>query len=218
MLITISSMLLEFLEWTLGETEMLTVKRIIPAVAAAIFTLPAYAQMPLSGEIILGNYSHKPDGFSGDRDIGFGIRAALQANKNIAFEVGYQSFGEASYQDEYYTSSYSVRESLDVDIKAFTLGLKASTAVNPKLSLNGRIGFAFWDADLDANYEIDYSSLYVSDQNITESASEDGSDIYFGFGLDYQVASKVYLSASYMRLDADDYELSGLQAGVGMRF
>ena len=202
----------------LGETEMLIVKRMIPAVAAAMFTLPAYAQMPISAEVVLGNYSHEPEGFSSERDIGFGVRAALQANENIAFEVGYQSFGEASYKEEFSTSSYSERVNLDIDIKALTLGLKASTAVSPSLSLNGRIGLAFWDADIDAGYEVDYYSSYRDEVSEAESSSEDGNDIYFGFGLDYQVAPKVYVSASYTRMDADDYEVSGLQAGVGMRF
>lgn len=193
-------------------------KRIIPAFVAAIFALPVYAGPSASAEILAGHYSHKPDGWDRSTNTGLGIRAAIHANENIALEVGYQRFGKGSWS--YSESSYlgTSSENIDITLNALTLGLKGSKNLNSKLSLNGRLGMAFWDADIDYNYQYDYVSSYIEDDKVTASETEDGHDIYFGIGVDYQITSKLYASASYTQLNADDYKISGFQVGLGMNF
>lgn len=182
-------------------------KLLLPALTATLLATPALAQSPFSAELLLGNYSHKPEGLSSESDTGFGIRGTFQFHKNFAAEVSYQDAGEADF-DGFILIANGTPAKINADISAITLGIKGSYPVTEQFSLNARAGFALWDADMELS----------SGGSPVLSESEDGTDLYLGFGAEYAFNSNVYTGLAYQYIDADYYEVTGFQLSLGYRF
>ena len=66
---------------------------------------------------------------------------------------------------------------------------------------------AFWDA-----------TATISDGSTTLSATNDGEDIYFGFGANYMFSDTSYATVDYLTTDADGSDVSVVSIGIGMMF
>ncbi len=84
---------------------------------------------------------------------------------------------------------------------AFTVsGIYSFEAANSPLSFFGRLGVAMWEAD--------YS---ISSTAGSASFSDDGSDLYYGFGLQYEVSQAVSIRAEYEMYDMEgDVDMLGV--------
>lgn len=195
-------------------------KKFFPFAVAALFCAPVVDASPLSGEIILGSYSNKAE-FAGESSgsessTGIGLRGVYQFNENVAAEAAWLNFGEAKWQE---VDEWGDLLTDKVTARALTFGIKGIFPVNDKFSLNARLGLALWDIDWK------YTDSGWPQDNI--SFSEDGSDLYFGFGGEFQLTPQVYIGAAYNHLKADisllglvsiDYTINGFQGYVGYRF
>lgn len=192
----------------------------IVAVAAMSFLAPlALAQESASVEVLLGAYSQKAefDGFSSSTEntIGFGVRGGYQFHRHFAIEAAYLHFGEAEWS---YIDDWGDAINEKADLSALSIGIKASYPINGLASIHGRLGLARWD--------IDYSFADAGYPEDNFSASDDGVDLYFGFGGEYNLTQNLYAGVeySYMKADAGfmgesfDYIVSGFQGYIGYRF
>lgn len=194
-------------------------KKILPLALAAAMTTPAFAQSPFSAEVLLGNYSNKAEfgGQSGSSEssTGVGLRGVWTFHPNFAIEGAYQNFGEAKWQE--IDAGDLLTEK--VETSALTLGVKGVYPINERFSLHARIGLAFWDID------VEFTDSGFPQDNF--SFSDDGNDVYFGLGGEYQINSNFYAGVAYNYLKADisvlgiasvDYTINGVQAYIGYRF
>lgn len=135
---------------------------------------------------------------------GYSITLGYRINRFLAVEGGYTDLGEAEgeYQDSYsdsYTYSngwreddtYSEKITGSLGATSKMLGMLVSTDMNEKFTAGLRLGIQRWEAEVKATrlstigYElyddrgilIDFGAL---GDPISESATDDGSDAYYG--------------------------------------
>jgi opacity protein-like surface antigen len=100
--------------------------------------------------------------------------------------------------------------SVDAKLAADTLavGVVGKIPLNDGFELFGKVGFHAWDVELSAP---GFNSL-----------TDDGSDIYYGIGANYNLSQKLSLGVSYnsYTLDSDDSDgsVTMLSANVTYRF
>lgn len=199
-------------------------KRYFIASLLAATTAPCFADSTISAELLLGkadqDISLQDFDFKfSDDDTSLGIRLAIKANPNIAFEIGKFDYGEA---EEMTTYGVGDSETDKVESSSLNLGIKAIAPLNEKVSLVGRIGLAFWE------FDYDYTASLFPDDNF--SSSDDGNDFYYGVGVQINAADNVYLALEYsmLKMDANmevygfpfrvDNEVDNLALSVGYRF
>ena len=122
-----------------------------------------------------------------DSDIGFKLFAGISLNELVSVELGWVDFGSVE----------SVGAT--VDASALYLGIVGSYELQNDLSLYGKLGFSSWDADLKAN---------------TVTASESGSDVTFGLGLNYQFSGHAGMQFSVDQYPLDDEDVTMFAIGI----
>lgn len=150
---------------------------------------PALAQGNFYGEFLLGNADQTVSGSGGgvsvdvvsDSDIAFGLRGGYQFNETFSAELTLQELGEVEDNVD--------GLNLGIDTSIVALGIKAALPINDQWALSGRVGFASWDSDLSVDGQSD--------------GSEDGSDLYYGVGVDYSFNDTIYLGVEYTLTDMD---------------
>jgi len=145
-----------------------------------------------------------------DSDTGYKLFVGYQFNPNFAVEAGYVDFGdfEASGAD----GTDSAR--LKLGVEGFTAALVGKLPIQNGFSVFGKLGMVAWDADLDLDANIGGDAY-------RESASEDGTDPYYGIGAEYEV-ERILMRAEFERYDisdsGEDFEIDLISASIGYRF
>lgn len=149
---------------------------------------------------------------SGD-DISFGLRGVYSFNENIAIEVAFQDYGET---DDTYIDSYGDTINDRISASALTAGVKGSVPIQGGLSLSARIGLSSWDVDIRETDSASPGEVY--------GGSDDGSDLYYGVGLQFDLNDAVYVGAEYtitemgLSIGSADHEVKNLGLFVGYSF
>jgi opacity protein-like surface antigen len=184
--------------------------------AAAI---PTFADNKTSVELIVGKADQDTETgstkiTSGD-DTSIGIRGSYFFNKNLAFELSYQSYGET---DDVRVDSFGDTIHDKIKTTAFNLGLKGILPIENGFSIHGRLGLSSWDWEL--------SSVDSSMPGFVFESDDNGTDFYYGLGLQFDIDDNFFAGAEYtiMELDVDvnsfsiDHKVSNLSAFVGYKF
>jgi len=87
-----------------------------------------------------------------------------------------------------------------VELTGFELVGVASFPLGNKFSVYGKLGFLMWEADAGVG------------------GSEDGTDLTFGLGVQYDVTNKLGLRAGWQRYDIDDTDADLFSIGLIYRF
>lgn len=162
-------------------------KNIILGLSISLVSFSSLADEPyFTGEFILGKATQEVGG-SDDDDTSFGIRAAYQANKNLAFEISYQDFGEASWS---YVDPFGDKIAEKSDTDSFNISLKGILPIDSRFSLFARAGLAFWNLDVD----ITDSSL----PGLVFEGSDSGNDVFYGFGAQYSINDMAKIGVEYI--------------------
>lgn len=178
-------------------------KKTALAILLASMAMPSFASVDttaFSGEVLLGYANHDVSGAPySDNVFSYGIRGAYQVNDNFAIEASYQELGEA--EDNVADST------LKVDVSALMLGIKGMYPLQNGFSVVGRLGF---------------SSLTLDLSDSSGSISDDGTELYFGLGAQYDINEQFYVGAEYSFVSADidpiDYDIGNFVLSAGMRF
>lgn len=195
-------------------------KKIILGILLTSCALPVLAESNFSGELLAGRAEQETSTDSFDwntsgNDISLGIRAALKVNPNLAFELAYQDYGET---DDTYTDLYGDTITDKVSSSAVNMGVKGIIPFEGGFSLHGRIGLSLWQAEIKET-----DSAFPGE---TFKADDDGSDLYYGLGLQYDISPEFVVGVEYAYTDMDvsiegisvDHEVKNLSLSLGYKF
>jgi OOP family OmpA-OmpF porin len=133
-------------------------------------------------------------------DTGMKIFGGYKFNKNIAFEAAYIDFGEITLTGN---------GSLTLEASGLDFSVVGSFPINQSFELFAKIGMLMWDAD----------AIYVNVPGFgSGTESDDGSDIGYGFGANFNVGSNLAIRASYEMFELDDVDVDLLSAAVIFNF
>lgn len=147
-----------------------------------------------------------------DDDTGYKAFVGWQFHKNFAVELGYVDLGEYDI-DTNITAPTTAAYSGDAEVDGFALSLVGSYPVTEKFSVLGRVGAYTWDVDSDG-------STTVGATLVNLDVDDDGTDINFGVGAQYDFNKNFGLRAEYEVFSdvGDEDDINFLSAGIVYRF
>ncbi len=147
---------------------------------------------PYAGISLGSNSFDDGTGLADDSDTGFKIFGGLNLNKNFAVEAGYANLGE-------YTETLTGLNAT-LDTSAFYLAAVGKMPINDKITLQGKLGFASWDLDV----------------NVPGfgGGSADGVDPMFGIGAAIKINDKASVVVDFTRFDLDGVDMDSFSVGI----
>lgn len=149
-----------------------------------------------------------------EKDNGYSLYTGFSVIENVDLEVSYNDFGEASLsgvsgnQFKIDGTTYEFTATATLSVKATSIGV----AAKPKLQLSdgvmiyGKLGVHQWD-----------SEFKVSSTDTSATLDDDGSDVYYGAGLEVAISNfKGRIGYSLYDLDGDD--IDSINAGFILNF
>lgn len=145
---------------------------------------------------------------SDDKDNGFRVFAGFGDNENFNFEVGYSDFGEATFDAESDGCCFYPAGPVSVEAASTGLdfGLVGRAKISDTLGFLGRVGLLMWEADIDAMVG-----------GSPGSGSEDGNDVFFGFGLELMASEGFSMRGEYTMYSLDDLDIDSLSISLVFR-
>ena len=156
------------------------------------------------------NISSKLD----EGDSGYSLYAGMPMSDTMDIEVSYNDFGEASLsgvsgnQFKIGADTYQFTATGSLAVKATSIGFaaKPKMEIADGLTLYGKLGIHMWD-----------SKLSIASTTVTASADEDGTDVFYGAGVEVSLANlKGRIGYSLYDMDGDD--VTTLNVGVVYNF
>ncbi|MDF3123447.1 Ig-like domain-containing protein [Rheinheimera sp. 1928-s] len=130
-----------------------------------------------------------------DSDRSFGINLGYQLHPYVALEAGYLDLGEASSQitaesltpEQYHELVKAVSPVL---VDGYTAAVRFTLWQNDQLSLEVPVGLLFWESEIESRM----------DDEVLKTET-DGSDLYLGVQLNYQLAAGWKVGVGYQQLN-----------------
>ena len=176
----------------------------LAALTAVLALLPAFASADTG--LFVGasvGSSHLDEDFSGvnlDTDASAYRIAGGFRFGNLGLEVGYQDFGD--FDETIVIGPVSSRTGISAD--GWTLGGSLGMPLSDQLSLFGRAGVFFWDADV----TVDGFSVDVPDDE----------NPYYGGGARFDVSRNFSLVGDWTRYELDTVNTDVISIGFEYRF
>ena len=151
-----------------------------------------------------------------ETDSAFKIFLGNRVNENVSIEFGYLDLGEATFEGVSDGTGLVFKTpgpvSGDAEADGVQFAVIGNVPVNDRLYIMAKAGFFMWDL-----------SASLSDITGTESGDEDGTDLFFGLGLNYAITDKVSIRGEWEMYSMDigfagDIDVNLLSAGVTFRF
>ena len=130
-----------------------------------------------------------------DDDSGIKIYAGKSFTQNFSAEIGWIDLGEIKVTGPGGTGTVSV--------DGFQFAGLGIVPISPQVAFFGKFGLYLWDG---------------SASGPGGSLSDDGTDIMFGLGLNWNLAKQLDLRAEWERFDIDGDGVNMFSAGVSFRF
>lgn len=137
-----------------------------------------------------------------DSELFFRFFLGYQVNEFFAAELG--SGFASGYKTVLSTGSASA--SIEADYFTLALGVQAQYPIG-RLSVLGRAGMHAWELDVSG-----------SAPGETVTASTDGTDPYFGVGVEFEMTENFVLAADYTRYAGDDDDMDTYGVSIKARF
>ena len=149
-----------------------------------------------------------------EEDSGYSLFAGMPVNENLDIEVSYQDFGEASlsgvsgnqFRVGSTTYQFTTTATIALDANSFGIAAKPKYKINDNISVYGKLGLHNWESTLSVNAATGSANI-----------SEDGTDIFYGAGIQ---ANYNNLSArvGYTIYDLDGEDVESINVGLAYRF
>lgn len=131
-----------------------------------------------------------------DRDTAFKVFLGYRFNPYFAIEGALNSMGDfqarGSATDAAFGDTLSV--TTDVDFFAFSLAAVGHLPVGRTVSLYGKAGLFVWDMDLTERERLTGFGVVR-----TATATDDGTDLFYGAGVEWDVSRQIALRAEWER-------------------
>lgn len=201
----------------IGKFNMLK-RNIIFGLLLGSSSLSVFAENNTSAEILFGMADQEisANGASGSGDdVSFGIRGGISLNQNVSAELSYHNYGEA---DDTYIDNFGDTINDKLTTTAFNLGIKGVLPLENGLSLNARIGVSFWDTELEQTDSFFPGQIFKAD--------DDGKDLYYGIGAQYDINPNIYVGGEYTLTKMDistegvsaDLDVDNISLSLGFKF
>ena len=130
-----------------------------------------------------------------DNDTSYGITLGYQLHPYVTFEAGYLDLGEASSQisgDSLTPGQYHeiVKAVSPVLVDGFTAAVRFRVWQNDQWNLEVPVGVMFWESEIESRM----------DDEVLKTET-DGSDLYLGVQLNYQLAAGWKVGLGYQQLN-----------------
>ena len=139
-----------------------------------------------------------------EKDSGYSLYAGMPMSDTMDIEVSYNDFGEASLsgvsgnQFSLDGTTYEFNATATLAVKASSIGVAAKQKVelSEGVMLYGKVGIHQWD-----------SELSIASTTATANADEDGTDVFYGAGLELSISNlKGRIGYSLYDLDGEDID------------
>lgn len=191
----------------------------------------------ISGDVLGAEVDLGVDDFGGqdinvsvdDTDVAGRLSIGFQANDFFAIEGGITNSTEGGVtvtgdfdrivngQRLIFDGTVSV--DAEVDPLIF-LGARFSYPIADRFKVDGVVGQVWWDVSYEGAAQV--SGTYGGDSfSIGEKValgSNDGSDVYYGFGLSYIITDQISANAEVFQSKIDDADFDAYSAGLTYRF
>ena len=149
-----------------------------------------------------------------EKDNGYSLYAGMPISETMDIEVSYNDFGEASIsgldgqQFIYEGTTYEWLVDASLAVKASSIGVAAKQKyeLSEGVMLYGKLGVHQWD-----------SELSIASTTATANADEDGTDVFYGVGLEVNLA-KLKGRVGYSMYDLDGEEVDSINVGFSYNF
>jgi OOP family OmpA-OmpF porin len=148
-------------------------------------------------------------------DSGYSIYLGWPINESFDFEMSYQDFGEASLSgnsgDQFIfdntTYEFNQTASLKVSARSFGYALKSNIELKNGMELYGKLGLHKWDTDLN-----------ITSTTVTANADDDGTDMFYGAGLQYILQDNLNARIGFSRYEFDGDDVDSINFGISISF
>jgi hypothetical protein len=131
-------------------------------------------------------------------DTGYRIFGGFTRGENLAFEFAYSDFGAATFRAQ--SNGCCFYPAGPVGVSLASKGLEAAMiwrgTVSETFMVLGRLGILQWDVDVTARVGSD-----------TGTSGSDGSDLLYGFGVEYEMSATLGVRGEITRYSMDDVDL-----------
>ena len=149
-----------------------------------------------------------------EKDNGYSLYAGMPISDTMDIEVSYNDFGETSLsgvsgnQFIYEGTTYEFNATATLAVKASSMGVgvKQKYELSEGVMLYGKLGVHQWD-----------SELSIASTTATANADEDGTDVFYGVGLEVNLA-KLKGRVGYSMYDLDGEEVDSINVGFSYNF
>ena len=149
-----------------------------------------------------------------EKDNGYSLYAGLPMNENLDFEVSYNDFGEASLSGvsgnqfilDGTTYVFNATATLAVSATSIGFAAKPKVEISEGVVLYGKLGVHNWD-----------SELSITSTTATANADDDGSDVFYGAGIEVNLAN-LKGRVGYSLYDLDGEDVDSINVGLSYNF
>ena len=139
-----------------------------------------------------------------DNDLGWKIFGGYNINKYFGLELAYVDLGEADANITV-TAPTAATVNATAEGDGFTIAGIARYPVSEQFDVFGKVGAFVWDTEVTASVASGATTAAIS-------AGDNGTDVMFGFGAEYEIANNFGIRAEWERykLNGDDADLFSL--------
>ena len=165
-------------------------KRVMVGCALLLAATSASADWYVSGSVGVS----MPDDDILDNSLGVRAGGGFMFNENLLIEADYNMLGAFDFAD------------IDgsVDISGFEFSGIGRLPLAEQFAAYGRLGLIVWNVDADIGP--------------LRSGSEDGSDVFFGAGIEYTMPDGFAITGEYNRYSLEDLDLNTFNIGARLAF
>jgi OmpA-OmpF porin, OOP family len=138
------------------------------------------------------------------KDTAWKIFGGYMFNRNFGVELAYIDAGEVSYSGTFFGLPVTGGK---VELTAFNLAAIGVLPLSEQFSLFGKVGLFKWEAEFN-----DVTG------GTPMSGDDDGTDVSFGVGLQYNFSRNLGVRAEYEFFQTDDADASLISVGVVWKF
>ena len=180
------------------------------ALSGALAASPANAQAFIGGAIGQSDIDEEvasgliTSGTADGKDTAFKIFGGYMFNRHFGIEGAYVDLGQVSYSGSFLGSPVTGGK---VEVSGLNISALGALPINEQFSVFGKIGLFLWDAE-------------ASDitGGVPFSAKEDGTDVSFGIGVNYNFTRNLGVRAEWEMFTTDEADATLLSVGVVWRF
>ena len=162
-----------------------------------------------------------------DTDTAYSVGIGYGFNDYVAIEAGWLDIGKASASTSASGSgtlygkpfSYTGNLSTEYEADGFYIDAIVSPIVVEKFKAYAKVGVYFWDMDAEASASASLTydgTTYAA--NAKADASQSGEDLFFGFGLSYDITENLTVRTDWTRYDVSDADIDVFAVGIVFKF